>query len=138
MSKEEMKERCLSKGQYIDKNAKAKFDMLCHLEDFEVQYWELKEENKRLKNNWNELQDVVICALRYAIGRKTYVTSEVCEFIMKHPNLINGRVKTVMLRDLENLDELYKKDDIDYAPFNTLREWLNSIDVDTEVEQWII
>lgn len=49
--KEEMKERCLNKGQYIDENAKAKFDMLCHLEDFEVQYWELQQENKILKDN---------------------------------------------------------------------------------------
>ena len=55
-----------------------------------------------------ELQDIVIGALRYAIGRKTYVTSEVCEFIMKHHNLIDDRVKTIMLRDLEDLDEYYK------------------------------
>ena len=48
--KEEMKERCLAKGQYIDEKAKDKFEMLCHLEDFEVQYWELQEENKQLKN----------------------------------------------------------------------------------------
>ena len=41
--KEEMKARCLSKGQYKDENAKAKFKMLCHLEDFAIQYWELKE-----------------------------------------------------------------------------------------------
>ena len=47
--KEQMKERCLAKGQYIDENAKAKFDMLCHLEDFEVQYWELQQENQSLK-----------------------------------------------------------------------------------------
>ena len=49
--KEEMKERCLAKGQYIDENAKAKFEMLCHLEDFEVQYWELHQENKQLKKD---------------------------------------------------------------------------------------
>lgn len=82
-----------------------------------------------------ELQDIVLCALRYAIGRKTYVTLEVCEFIMKHPNLINYRVKRVMLRDLEDLDRYYKKDDIDYLPFDKLRNWLNLIDVDTEVEK---
>ena len=46
--KEEMKSRCLAKGQYVDENAKAKFDMLCHLEDFEIKYWELQKENKRL------------------------------------------------------------------------------------------
>ena len=47
--KEEMKERCLAKGQYIDEKAKEKFNMLCHLEDFEVQYWELQQENKKYK-----------------------------------------------------------------------------------------
>ena len=76
--KEEMKERCVAKGQYVDENAKAKFDMLCHLEDFEVQYWKLQEENKKLngaiqtydillkanveenkqlKDNWNKLKE---------------------------------------------------------------------------------
>lgn len=54
--KEEMKERCLAKGKYVDENAKKKFDMLCHLEDFEVQYWELQQENQQLKDKWNELK----------------------------------------------------------------------------------
>ena len=52
--KEQMKERCLAKGQYIDENAKAKFDMLCHLEEFEVQYWELQQENQKLKKQLEE------------------------------------------------------------------------------------
>lgn len=48
--KEEMKERCLTKGQYIDEKAKDKFNMLCHLEDFEIQYFNLLQENKELHN----------------------------------------------------------------------------------------
>lgn len=55
--KEEIKERCLAKGQYIDEKAKNKFKMLCHLEDFEIQYWELQQENKQLKDNWNKLKE---------------------------------------------------------------------------------
>ena len=72
--KEEMKERCLTKGQYIDENAKAKFEMLCHLEDFEVQYWELQKEskhldevncklrktNEQLKDNWIKLRKWIV------------------------------------------------------------------------------
>ena len=54
--KEEMKERCLAKGQYIDEKAKEKFDMLCHLEDFEVQYWELLKENQELKKQLEYLR----------------------------------------------------------------------------------
>ena len=57
--KEEMKERCLNKGQYIDENAKAKFDMLCHLEDFEIQYWELLKENKQLKEEKRKVRDYI-------------------------------------------------------------------------------
>lgn len=57
--KEEMKERCLAKGQYIDENAKAKFDMLCHLEDFEIQYWKLQRENKILKESAENNDKVV-------------------------------------------------------------------------------
>lgn len=55
--KEEMKERCLTKGQYIDEKAKEKFKMLCHLENFEVEFWNLQQENQQLKNNWNELKE---------------------------------------------------------------------------------
>ena len=68
---DEMKERCLAKGQYKDEKAKDKFKMLCHLEDFMIQYWELLKENKQLKiqisareevcnrleDNWNKLRD---------------------------------------------------------------------------------
>ena len=46
----EMKDRCLNKGLYIDENAEKKFKMLCHLEDFSIQYYELQ-------NNWNELKN---------------------------------------------------------------------------------
>ena len=46
---DEMKERCLAKGKYKDEKAKDKFKMLCHLEDFMIQYWELLKENKELK-----------------------------------------------------------------------------------------
>lgn len=38
------------KRQYYEKE-KDKFKMLCHLEDFEVQYWELQKENEILKQN---------------------------------------------------------------------------------------
>lgn len=59
--KEEMKSRCLAKGQYVDENVKKKFDMLCHLEDFEIQYWELQEENKKL-NGAIQIYDILLKA----------------------------------------------------------------------------
>ena len=75
--KEEMKERCLAKGQYIDKNAKAKFEILCHLEDFEVQYWELQKENEQLKDNWNKLKEYLNYKSERAVGEDEYVYDEI-------------------------------------------------------------
>ena len=44
--KEEMKER------FLNYNEKAKFYMLCHLEDFELQYCELQQKDKELKKKY--------------------------------------------------------------------------------------
>lgn len=53
---EEMKSNCLKKGQYIDEKAKDKFNMLCHLEDFGIAYYELldviKEVRELLNQEW--------------------------------------------------------------------------------------
>lgn len=45
------------------KMLKQKFDMLCHLEDFEIQYWQLQEENKQLKERMknNSVMKCCIC-----------------------------------------------------------------------------
>ncbi len=50
-----MKRNCLKEGQYKDPKAKDKFNMLCHLEDFEIQYYNLLEENSKIiKMNLNK------------------------------------------------------------------------------------
>lgn len=52
---DEMKERCLAKGQYKDEKAKDKFKMLCHLEDFMIQYWELLKQQKEFIKYINDI-----------------------------------------------------------------------------------
>lgn len=72
---DEMKERCLAKGQYKDEKAKDKFKMLCHLEDFMIQYWELLKENKELKElidtilNWNIFKNE--CPMNFGYDEET-------------------------------------------------------------------
>lgn len=79
-----------------------------------------------------ELQDMIISALRYAIGRRTYITEETCSFIKNHPEIINNRVKNVMLRDLENIKYFYKESDTDYPFFKSLESWLENFEVEDE------
>lgn len=84
--------------------------------------------NKTIKID-RDLKDIVIGSLRYALGRRTYVTFATAEFIMNNPDLIDERVKSVMTRDLEEYfdlreKEFYKDDECDYQSWLRLYEWL--------------
>ena len=75
-----------------------------------------------------DLKDIVICALRYALGRRTYVTGLTVDFIMNNPDLIDDRVRRVMKEDLEEYFECrgiyYNDDECDYRSWRKLYEWL--------------
>lgn len=57
--------------------------------------------NKVISDIDNDFGDIMIMALRYALGRRTYVTSEVCDFIKQNIKHVNNRVRDVMIRDIE-------------------------------------
>ena len=77
-----------------------------------------------------DLKDIVCCSLRYALGRKTYITSLVSDYIIDHPELIDERVKDVMLKDIEEYldcrDTYYKDDECDYQSWLRLKKWLEN------------
>lgn len=58
-----------------------------------------------------ELKDMLISALRYALGRHTYIVEETCSYIKEHTELLDDRVISVMLRDINDHLEYYKKRD---------------------------
>ena len=57
--KEELKRQYYEKEKLGIKNSRETFEMLCHLEDFEVRYWELQKENEILKENAENNDKVV-------------------------------------------------------------------------------
>lgn len=80
-----------------------------------------------------DLKNIIISALRYSLGRRTYVTLETTQFIMSNPDLIDERVKKIMLKDLEEYFERrnlweYKDDECDYQSWLRLYEWLGEIE----------
>lgn len=87
---------------------------------------------KIINDSENDFGDIMIMALRYALGRRTYVTSEVCDFIKQNKEYINERVKSVMTRDINNYKESrikgYIRDDkCDYDSFIDLLNFLQGI-----------
>lgn len=79
----------------------------------------------------DDLQAFYECALRYALGRSTYITMVISEGIMNLPdNVIDERSRQVMLRDLERyfeyrLDGGIKDDDCDYESWKHLYDYLS-------------
>ena len=75
-----------------------------------------------------DLKDIVCCSLRYALGRRTYITLLISGYIMEHPELIDERVKGIMLKDIEEYLECrniyYKDDECDYQSWLKLKKWL--------------
>jgi hypothetical protein len=55
--------------------------------------------------NFNgEAEDIsmmLVSAERYALGRKTYIVQWTCEIIKKNMQLLSGKDKAVMIRDIE-------------------------------------
>ena len=58
--KEELKRQYYEKEKLGIKNSRENFEMLCHLEDFEIQYWELLKENKQLKDKLSKIETLII------------------------------------------------------------------------------
>ena len=80
------------------------------------------------------LRDMIISALRYALGRRTYITAETSEFIIENKAIIDSRMKQVMLRDLKEYLERRNKgfitdDKCDYEVWVNLYDWLNNLEV---------
>lgn len=75
-----------------------------------------------------DLKDIVCCSLRYALGRRTYITSLISDYVMEHPELIDERVRGIMLKDIEEYLECrniyYKDDECDYNKWLELKNWL--------------
>lgn len=50
----------------------------------------------------HELNELLFCAFRYALGRKTYITSTVCELIIKYKFEISHNELKLMIREIEH------------------------------------
>ena len=91
-----------------------------------------------------DLGVIALCAVRYAIGRESYMPSLVQDFVMRHPEILSDNIRTVMIRDIEEADEIrtYTMENgcpiivdrlgdtkIDRPGWLKLKEWLKGVKV---------
>lgn len=89
----------------------------------------IQDKKKTIIDKENDFGDIMIMALRYALGRRTYVTDEVPSFIKQNAEFINERICIVMLRDItryieDRRDGIEKDDDCDFNSWLSLQNWL--------------
>lgn len=96
-----------------------------------------------------DLGTIAICAVRYAIGRETYMPSIVQAFVRRHPEIVDENVRAVMLRDINEADRITEhtlpsgktmildglgSTTIDRPGWLKFRTWLEGLDIDGKGE----
>lgn len=51
--------------------------------------------------NNKDLNDLMVCALRYALGRRSYITSTISDLLIGHKDELSAQSKKVILRDIQ-------------------------------------
>ena len=67
----------------------------------------MKREVKKefnIKGEFYTIEDLFISAVRYALGRRTYIVQEHCETVLENIDFFSKRALEVMIRDIEECD----------------------------------
>ena len=49
-----------------------------------------------------DYEHMLISAMRYALGRRTYIVELTCRYIERHMPMLSDRCKDVMIKDIES------------------------------------
>lgn len=75
----------------------------------------------------NHFCEMMNFALRYAIGRNTYASSDTANYIYDIVSLIDNKTLSVMLRDIEEQEKISIGDEIDEKGWIRLKEKIKKI-----------
>lgn len=52
-------------------------------------------------------EQILICAVRYALGRMSYVVQDVCDYVKTKVGELSEECKNIMIKDIEEQLEFY-------------------------------
>lgn len=70
---------------------------------------------------------IVICALRYCVGRRTYMPSLVTDWVKRHWDILSESDKNVIKKDIEQIFTDSPRnlgDECDVRTWQDFREWI--------------
>ena len=75
----------------------------------------------KINGKIEDISAMILCAERYALGRRTYIVDWTCEFIRNNLHLLTEKDKRVMIRDIKEC--IYYGDECDK------KDWLNLLKI---------
>ena len=74
-----------------------------------------------------ELETLLVCSFRYALGRRTYIVSDVCGIINRNLGLLQQHTKQQMVRDISDAIRRGRAGDVcDEQQWLGLRSWIRT------------
>ena len=77
-----------------------------------------------INGNAEDLSAMLLGAVRYALGRQTYIVNWTCEFITKNVHLLTEGNKQVIIRDIKQQEEYSYGDKCDKEDWLKLLNFL--------------
>ncbi len=75
-----------------------------------------------------DISAMLVCAVRYALGRRTYIVQWTCEFIRNNTHLLIDKDIQVMIRDIEQQKQYSYRDKCDEECWLSLLNYLKDIE----------
>lgn len=67
----------------------------------------------------SDYETIILCAVRYALGRRTYIVSLVCEYVASQIHTLSADCLSLIIRDIEDQEPWGYGDECDK------RDWMN-------------
>jgi len=59
-------------------------------------------------------KEIILCAVRYALGRKTYIVSTVCRYVARLNKRLSEKERWLILKDIDECEDLGHEIDAKY------------------------
>ena len=81
-----------------------------------------------INGNKDDISAMLVSAVRYVLGRRTYIVNWTCEFLRNNAHLLLEKDKKVIIRDIEQQKEYGYGDKCDEEDWLLLLDYLKSIE----------
>ena len=74
-------------------------------------------------------EEIIVCAVRYALGRQSYIVGDVCKYVTIKHDCMSDHCKNVIIKDIEESIEWYHSTGHTCGMECDEKDWLKLLDV---------